>query len=93
MADLLTVSHLKKYFSVKGGDEGETTLKAVDDISFSIAEGETLGWWVKAAAENRPSASALCACMSQPTARSSFRARTSRIFRRGRFAPCAETSK
>ena len=33
MADLLTVSHLKKYFSVKGGDEGETTLKAVDDIS------------------------------------------------------------
>ena len=43
MADLLTVSHLKKYFSVKGGDEGETTLKAVDDISFSIAEGETLG--------------------------------------------------
>lgn len=43
MADLLTVSHLKKYFSVKGGNEGETTLKAVDDISFSIAEGETLG--------------------------------------------------
>lgn len=43
MADLLTVSHLKKYFSVKGGDEGETTLKAVDDLSFSIAEGETLG--------------------------------------------------
>lgn len=43
MADLLTVSHLKKYFSVKGGDEGETTLKAVDDISFSIAEDETLG--------------------------------------------------
>ena len=84
MADLLTVSHLKKYFSVKGGDEGETTLKAVDDISFSIAE---------AAAENRPSASALFACMSQPTVRSSFRARTSRIFRRGRFAPCAETSK
>ena len=43
MADLLTVSHLKKYFSVKGGDEGETTLKAVDAISFSIEEGETLG--------------------------------------------------
>ena len=93
MADLLTVSHLKKYFSVKGGDEGETTLKAVDDISFSIAEGETLGLVGESGCGNRPSASALCACMSQPTARSSFRARTSRIFRRGRFAPCAETSK
>ncbi len=91
MADLLTVSHLKKYFSVKGGDEGETTLKAVDDISFSIAEGETLGLVGESGCGK--SASALCACMSQPTVRSSFRARTSRIFRRGRFAPCAETSK
>ncbi len=43
MAELLTVSHLKKCFTIKGGAEGETTLTAVDDISFSIAEGETLG--------------------------------------------------
>ena len=87
MADLLTVSHLKKYFSVKGGDEGETTLKAVDDISFSIAEGETLGL----VGESGCGKSTVGKC--QPTVRSSFRARTSRIFRRGRFAPCAETSK
>ena len=36
--------HLKKIFSVKSGlFEGKKYLKAVDDISFSIAKGETLG--------------------------------------------------
>ena len=43
MAELLTVSHLKKCFTIKGGAEGETTLTAVDDISFSIAEGQHVG--------------------------------------------------
>lgn len=36
--ELLKVSNLKKYFDVPGG-----TLHAVDDVSFSIREGETLG--------------------------------------------------
>lgn len=36
---LIEVKHLKKYFDVK--DKGQ--LHAVDDISFSILEGETLG--------------------------------------------------
>lgn len=36
---LLDVQNLKKYFSVKGGQ----LLKAVDDISFQICRGETLG--------------------------------------------------
>lgn len=93
MADLLTVSHLKKYFSVKGGDEGETTLKAVDDISFSIAEGETLGLVGESGCGKSTVGKCLVRLYEQPTVRSSFRARTSRIFRRGRFAPCAETSK
>ena len=35
---LLEVSHLKKYFPVKG-----KILRAVDDVSFSVYEGETLG--------------------------------------------------
>ena len=35
---LVHVSHLKKYFNVSGG-----TLKAVDDVSFDIYKGETLG--------------------------------------------------
>ena len=36
---LFSVSHLKKYFQV-GKD---ATLKAVDDVSFEIYKGETLG--------------------------------------------------
>ena len=35
---LLVVNHLKKYFSTKKG-----MLHAVDDVSFTIAEGKTLG--------------------------------------------------
>ena len=36
--ELLKVEHLKKYFNTPGG-----TLHAVDDVNFSIYEGETLG--------------------------------------------------
>jgi oligopeptide transport system ATP-binding protein len=36
---LIEVNHLKKYFNVGGGN----ILKAVDDLSFYIYEGETLG--------------------------------------------------
>lgn len=37
-SNLLMVKHLKKYFTANGA-----TVHAVDDISFSIAKGETLG--------------------------------------------------
>lgn len=42
--ELLKVEHLKQYFPIKGGFFGRTInhVKAVDDISFSINEGETL---------------------------------------------------
>ena len=41
---VIRVEHLKKIFRVKSGlFEGKKYLKAVDDISFSIAKGETLG--------------------------------------------------
>lgn len=40
---LLTVSHLKKYFPVKAGLFRTNYVKAVDDISFSIYKGETMG--------------------------------------------------
>lgn len=43
MADeLLRVEHLKQYFPVRSGFK-KLTLKAVDDVSFTINEGETLG--------------------------------------------------
>jgi oligopeptide transport system ATP-binding protein len=42
---LLEVSRLKKYFDINKGflSKGPAQLKAVDDVSFSIAKGETLG--------------------------------------------------
>lgn len=40
---LLEVKNLKKYFSVKTGMFKKTSLKAVDDVSFFIRKGETLG--------------------------------------------------
>lgn len=40
---LLTINNLNKHFKVKNRDSGHRLLKAVDDVSFSILEGETLG--------------------------------------------------
>lgn len=40
---LLEVKNLKKYFDVKQGAFGNATVKAVDDVSFAIRRGETLG--------------------------------------------------
>ena len=39
----MQVSHLKQYFPVTTGFLKTTMLKAVDDVSFSIEKGETLG--------------------------------------------------
>ncbi len=43
--DILSVTHLTKYFPVKSGllQRVNGQVKAVDDISFTIREGETLG--------------------------------------------------
>ena len=40
---LIEVKHLKQYFDINTGFFQTKPLKAVDDISFSIREGETLG--------------------------------------------------
>ena len=40
---LLEVKNLKKYFQVRTGLVRKTPLKAVDDVSFTIERGETLG--------------------------------------------------
>ena len=42
MSTILEVQNLKKYFPVRSGFK-KLTLKAVDDVSFSIEKGETLG--------------------------------------------------
>ncbi len=43
--ELIRVDHLKKYFPVRGGVLQRTVawVQAVDDVSFTIQEGETLG--------------------------------------------------
>lgn len=44
MADtLVEVKHLKEYFNISTGAFSSKPLKAVDDVSFSIHRGETLG--------------------------------------------------
>ena len=40
---IISVRHLKQYFDISDGFLGSKPLKAVDDISFDIEEGETLG--------------------------------------------------
>jgi oligopeptide transport system ATP-binding protein len=40
---LVQIRHLKQYFPVSTGFFGSTMLKAVDDVSFDIRRGETLG--------------------------------------------------
>ena len=40
---LLEVKNLKKYYPVRTGFIKKTELKAVDDVSFFIRKGETLG--------------------------------------------------
>ena len=42
--NILEVSHLKKYFPIKGGFFGGATgsVKAVDDVSFNIKRGTTM---------------------------------------------------
>ena len=42
---ILEIKHLKKYFPLKKGKfkEGDPCVKAVDDITFDLYEGETLG--------------------------------------------------
>ena len=40
---LVDVRHLKEYFPITTGFMKTTMLKAVDDVSFTIGRGETLG--------------------------------------------------
>ena len=56
MEHIITISHLTKYFSIARKDPGfkgslrslvnrkDETAKAVDDISFTIEEGEVVGF-------------------------------------------------
>ena len=62
---LIEIKHLKKYFRTQRG-----MLHAVDDISFSIPEGETPD------AENPLSEELCCGCLNQPMERCSTKGKT-----------------
>ena len=52
---LLKVEHLKKYYSIKSSSlrGKKSVVKAVDDISFDVKIGETLGLLVNQAVVNQ----------------------------------------
>ena len=68
MEQLLTVSHLKKYFDVPAGQ-----LHAVDDVSFTIQRGETLGVVGESGCGNQRLAVCCLGCIRQPPATLFFR--------------------
>ena len=43
MEKLLEIKNLKKHFIIKGEKAGQNRLRAVDDVSFDVFKGETLG--------------------------------------------------
>ena len=69
---LFSVQHLKKYFQVGKN----ATLKAVDDVSFEIYKGETLGMVGESAAERRPAAVPVSVCMIKQTERYCIKEKT-----------------
>ena len=73
---LVEVQNLKQYFPVAGGKMFEKkVVKAVDNVSFFLNKGETLGLVGESGAERRPRAVPFCASMNRPAAGSSMMAR------------------
>lgn len=68
---LIRVENLKKYYPIRGGVITHTTgyVHSVDGVSFSIAEGETLGLVGEPAAANRRWADSWSAWKSRPGGR------------------------
>ena len=72
---LLQVEHLKEHFPVRTGFSKTIQLKAVDDVSFAIRPGETLGLVGESGCGKPPSAVPCCSCTSPPAAVSPLTAR------------------
>ena len=68
---LLEVKGLKKYFSTPRG-----MLHAVDDVSFTLDKGKTLGVVGESGCTNRPQAVRSCGCWSPPAAKFCLKGKT-----------------
>ena len=80
--NLLEVKHLKKYFDITHGfsfGKEKRYLRAVDDVSFTVKKGETLGLVGGAAAGNPRPGTASYVCWIPRRERSCSRGR---IFQR-----------
>ena len=87
---LVRVKNLKKYFPVTEGMLIQRTVanvKAVDDVSFEIKRGETLGLVGESGCD------ASCSSRRRPRAPSSSAASTSRSWTRRRWSRCASASR
>jgi hypothetical protein len=62
--DMLVVQNLKTYFPVRAGvfQRVVAHVKAVDDVSFTVREGETFGLSANRAVAKRPSPAPSCGC-------------------------------
>ena len=66
---LLEVKNLKQYFPVRAGLMKTIPLKAVDDVSFTIGRGETLGLVGESGCGKTPSDARFYGSMSRRAAR------------------------
>lgn len=74
--NLVEVKHLQQYFPAGGMGKNKQYVQAVDDVSFAIRKGETLGLVGESGCGKTTTAAPCCACMSLPTAPSSTTARS-----------------
>lgn len=72
---LVEVKNLKEYFNINVGMFKSKPLKAVDDVSFAIKKGETLGLVGESGCGKTTVGAPCCTFTSPPAARSSITAK------------------
>ena len=69
---LVEVQHLKQYFPAGGYGKNTRYVKAVDDVSFYVNKGETLGLVGESGCGKTQQDVLCCVCMSRPQVKSSM---------------------